>query len=137
MARETAVPPPVFYRSLREFLRQLPVVSQRFWILVVATGVVSGLGAVALLELLDLVKRLAWGDGSTILAAFAASTPARRVVVPALGGLLVTAAMLVVKRRLGGHGTSGIIEAIWVHQGRLQLGRAGRRGGYRPSTSGV
>jgi chloride channel protein, CIC family len=127
-ATETAAPP-VFYRSLREFLRQLPLVSQRFWILVVATGVISGLGSVFLLELLNVVKRLAWGDsGTTMLAAFAAASPARRVVVPALGGLLVTAAMLLVKRRLGGHGTSGIIEAIWVHQGRLQLGRALLRG---------
>ncbi|MFL5274610.1 MAG: chloride channel protein [Anaeromyxobacteraceae bacterium] len=127
-ATETAAPP-VFYRSLREFLRQLPLVSQRFWILVVATGVISGLGSVFLLELLNVVKRLAWGEGAaTPLAAFAAASPVRRVAVPALGGLIVTAAMLLVKRRLGGHGTSGIIEAIWVHQGRLQFGRALLRG---------
>jgi len=118
----------VFYRSLREFLAQLPVVSQRFWLLVVATGIVSGLGSVALLELLEFVKRIAWGQGPTILATFAQASPARRVIVPALGGLLVTLAGLVVKRRLGGHGTAGIIEAIWIHQGRLQLGRALLRG---------
>jgi len=118
----------VFYRSLREFLAQLPVVSQRFWLLVVATGIVSGLGSVALLELLELVKRIAWGPGPTLLATFAQASPARRVIVPALGGLLVTLAGLVVKRRLGGHGTAGIIEAIWIHQGRLQLGRALLRG---------
>ncbi len=118
----------MFYRSLREFLAQLPVVSQRFWLLVVATGVVSGLGSVALLELLALVKHLAWGEGPTLLATFSQASPARRVIVPALGGLLVTLAGLVVKRRLGGHGTAGIIEAIWIHQGRLQLGRALLRG---------
>jgi len=126
--RETAAPPPVFYRSFREFLAQLPGVSQRFWVLVVATGVVSGLGSVLLLSLLSAVKDLAWGPGETLLSSFAHASPTRRVVVPALGGLLVTAAMLVVKRRLGGHGTAGIIEAIWVHQGRLQLGRAVLRG---------
>lgn len=118
----------MFYRSLREFLAQLPVVSQRFWLLVVATGVVSGLGSVALLELLALVKHLAWGEGPTLLATFSRASPARRVIVPAIGGLLVTLAGLVVKRRLGGHGTAGIIEAIWIHQGRLQLGRALLRG---------
>ena len=125
---EPASTSPVFYRSLREFLAQLPVVSQRFWLLVVATGIVSGLGSVALLELLRLVTRVAWGEGTTLLETFVRASPARLVIVPALGGLLVTLAGLVVKRRLGGHGTAGIIEAIWIHQGRLQLGRALLRG---------
>ncbi len=121
--RETAAPA-VFYRSVREFLGLLPGVTQRFWILVVATGVISGLGSVALFALLDAVKAVAWGGGATVLAAFARASLARRVAIPALGGVLVTCAMLLVKRRLGGHGTSGIIEAIWVHRGRMQLGRA-------------
>jgi CIC family chloride channel protein len=119
-----AAAPPVFYRSFREFLGQLPGISRRFWILVVATGVISGLGSVALLALLALVKRVAWAGGESVLAGFQAASPARRIVVPVLGGLLVTAASMLVKRRLGGHGTSGIIEAIWVQQGRLRLGRA-------------
>jgi len=127
-ARETAAPPPVFYRTFREFLAQLPGVSQRFWVLVVAVGVISGLGSVLLLELLATITRLAWDGGRTVLVAFMQASPTRRVVVPFLGGLLVTGAMLVRRRRLGGHGTAGIIEAIWVHQGRLQFGRALLRG---------
>ncbi len=124
---ETTVPP-VFYRSFREFLGHLPGISRRFWILVVATGIISGLGSVALLALLELVKRLAWGGGEAgVLAAFRAATPLRLVLVPILGGLLVTAASFAGKRRLGGHGTAGIIEAIWVQQGRLRLGRAALR----------
>ncbi len=119
---------PIYYRSLREFLRQMPGASQRFWVLVVATGVVSGLGAVGLLALLGLVKRLAWGGAGTILAAFAASSPTRRIAVPAIGGAVVAATMLLVRGRLGGHGTSGIIEAIWVRQGRMPLGRSLLRG---------
>jgi CIC family chloride channel protein len=126
--RESAAPPQVFYRSFHEFLTQLPGVSQRFWVLVVATGAVSGLGSVLLLALLSLVNGLAWGGGETLLAAFTRASPLHRVVVPAAGGLLVTGAMLIVRRRLGGHGTAGIIEAIWVHQGRLQAGRAFLRG---------
>ena len=125
---ERAAERPIYYRSLREFLRQLPGVSKRFWVLVVATGVVSGLGAVGLLALLGAVKRLAWGNAPTILAAFAASSPTRRIAVPAIGGALVTLAMLLVRGRLGGHGTSGIIEAIWVQQGRMPLGRSLLRG---------
>jgi chloride channel protein, CIC family len=118
----------IYYRSLREFLRQLPGASQRFWVLVVATGVVSGLGAVGLLALLKLVKRLAWGGAPTFLAAFAASSPARRIAVPAIGGALVSVVMLLVRGRLGGHGTSGIIEAIWAQRGRMPLGRSLLRG---------
>lgn len=120
--------PQVFHRGLREYLSQLPGVSQRFWILVVATGVVSGLGAVALLEILSFASALAWGRAPTLLEGFLRASPARRVLVPALGGLLVTLAMLAYRRRLGGHGTAGIIEAVWVHEGRLPLGRALFRG---------
>ena len=127
-AGEAAAPPPVFYRTFREFLTQLPGVSQRFWVLVVAVGVIAGLGSQLLLDLLALVTRLAWNGGRTGLEAFERATPMQRVAVPALGGLLVTGAMMAVSRRLGGHGTAGIIEAIWVHQGRLQLGRALLRG---------
>jgi chloride channel protein, CIC family len=119
---------PIYYRSLQEFLRQLPGASQRFWVLVVATGVVSGLGAVGLLALLNLVKRLAWGDAATFAAAFAASSPGRRIAVPAVAGCLVAAMMLLVRGRLGGHGTSGIIEAIWLQRGRLPLQRSLLRG---------
>jgi chloride channel protein, CIC family len=127
-ARETASPTPVFYRSFREFLAQLPGASQRFWVLVVAVGIISGLGSVLLLALLAAVTHLGWDGGGNILAGFMRASPLHRIVVPALGGLLVTAAMMAVRRRLGGHGTAGIIEAIWVHQGRLQLGRATLRG---------
>ena len=80
----TATPPPVFYRSAREFLRQLPGVQQRFWLLVVATGAIAGLAAAGLLDLLDLLKRLAWGDGAadrTVLESFEAASPLRRVLV--------------------------------------------------------
>lgn len=126
---DATAPAPVFYRSFREFLAHLPGASQRFWILVLATGAISGLGSVLLLDLLAATRRIAWGDGANFFETVARASTGRRVLVPALGGLLVTVAMLMVRRRLGGHGTSGIIEAIWVHQGRLQLGRALLRGG--------
>jgi CIC family chloride channel protein len=130
LATRTA-PPPVFYRSVREFLRQLPGVQQRFWLLVVATGAVTGLAAAGLLELLDLLKRIAWGDSAasqTVLESFEAASPLRRILVPAAAGLLITAVGFLYPRPIAGHGTAGIIEAIWVHKGRLALGRALLRG---------
>jgi CIC family chloride channel protein len=130
LAREAAAPP-VFYRSVREFLRQLPGVQQRFWLLVVATGAIAGLGAAGLLELLDAVKRLAWGQasaGQTFIGAVAHASSLRRVLVPTLAGLVITAVGFFYSRPIAGHGTAGIIEAIWVHKGRLALGRTLLRG---------
>jgi CIC family chloride channel protein len=123
--------PPVFYRSAREFLRQLPGIQQRFWLLVVATGAVTGLAAAGLLEALEIVRRLAWGQAGatqTVLGAVEAAGPLRRVLVPALAGAVITAVGLFYARPIAGHGTAGIIEAIWVHKGRLALGRTLLRG---------
>ncbi len=120
--------PPVFYRTLREFLRTLPGARQRFWMLVIATGALSGLGAGALLAVLDLVQRLAWPRAESFALAVAAASPLRRVLVPTAGGLLVSAAFFAWRRLEGGHGTARILEAIW-HRGReLSLGRTLVRG---------
>jgi chloride channel protein, CIC family len=126
-----AIPPPVFYRSVREFLRQLPGIQQRFWLLVVATGAIAGLAAAGLLELLDIIKRLAWGPapaGVSFLGVVAGSSPLRTILVPALAGAVITAVGFFYPRPIAGHGTAGIIEAIWVHKGRLALGRTLLRG---------
>jgi CIC family chloride channel protein len=115
--------PPLFFRSLRDFFRVLPSAAQRFWVLVIATGALSGLGAGALLLVLRVVQRLAWPASESFVGAVEASTPLRRVLVPALAGLGVGLAVLVARRPLGGYGTARIIEAIW-HRGRtMRLGR--------------
>jgi CIC family chloride channel protein len=120
--------PPLFFRSLRDFLRVLPAAAQRFWILVIATGFLSGLGSGVLLWLLSLVQRLAWPSAGSFVTAVGVSSPARRVLVPAAAGVLVSISMLVWPRLRGGHGTARIIEAIW-HRGReLSLTRALLRG---------
>jgi chloride channel protein, CIC family len=42
----------------------------RFWVAVLLTGVGTGIGAAALIRLLELVQRLAWnGSGTNILDA--------------------------------------------------------------------
>ncbi|BDG07927.1 chloride channel protein [Anaeromyxobacter paludicola] len=126
--RGTVLRRPVFYHSVGEFLRQLPRVAQRFWLLVVLTGAVGGLGSVLLLRLLELVKLLAWPGGETYLGSVEGAPPLQRVLVPGLAGLLITGVSFFTHRPLGGHGTAGIIEAIWVQRGRLPLGRALLRG---------
>jgi CIC family chloride channel protein len=120
--------PPLFFRSLRDFLRVIPNAAQRFWVLVIATGVLSGAGAGALLAGLRLVQRVAWPEGDTFVGAVEASTPLRRVAVPVLAGVAVSLLAIVSRLPLAGHGTARIIEAIW-HRGReLVLGRTLARG---------
>lgn len=120
--------PPLFFRSLRDFLRVLPGAAQRFWVLVIATGALAGLGAGGLLAALRLVQRLAWPRSETFVGAVEAATPLHRIAVPAIAGLVIGLAALLLRRPLGGHGTARIIEAIW-HRGReLALGRALVRG---------
>ncbi len=120
--------PPLFFRSLRDFLRVLPGAAQRFWVLVIATGALAGIGAGALLTALRLVQRLAWPRAETFVGAVETASPLRRIVVPAIAGLVIATVGLLSRRPLGGHGTARIIEAIW-HRGReLALGRALVRG---------
>jgi CIC family chloride channel protein len=120
--------PPLFFRSLRDFLRVLPGAAQRFWVLVIATGALAGLGAGGLLAVLRLVQRLSWPEAQTFVAAVEASSPLRRVLVPALAGAGVGVIALLLRRPLGGHGTARIIEAIWNRGRELALGRALVRG---------
>ncbi len=114
----------MFYRSLREFFRDLPREARRFWLLVMATGVAAGIVAAGFLHLLWIVQLLSWPRAPTYLAAIESAGDVRRVVVPTLAGLLVTGLWLLTRRKLSGHGTPGVIEAIWLKEGRLSLPRA-------------
>jgi CIC family chloride channel protein len=132
-ASSSSVRPPsaprVFYRSFLDFLRDLSSSAQRFWLLVIATGLLSGLGAVFLVHLLRLVQGLVWHPGEAGHdASDMAASPVARLVVCAAGGILVTAVSLIMRRPLGGHGTSGVIEAIWLKAGHLPFGRSLVRG---------
>ena len=126
--RSAGAAPPLFFRSFRDFIRVLPGAAQRFWVLVIATGALSGLGAGALLLVLRVVQRHAWPAAETFVGAVEAAPPLQRIAVPVLAGLLVAAVTLAIRQPLGGHGTARIIESIW-HRGReLPLVRTVLRG---------
>jgi len=120
--------PRLFYRSLLEFVRDLPGSQKRFWILVILTGLAGGLGAVVLLGVLNFVQSLAWPHGATFLESVREATPFRRVFVPTLAGVLVAIAALIIREPLRGHGTAGVIEAIWAKEGKVPLVRTLIRG---------
>jgi CIC family chloride channel protein len=120
--------PRLFYRSLLEFIRDLPGTAKRFWLLVIATGLASGLGAVVLLEILNAVQRWAWPAGDSFLDAVRGASPLRRVLVTVAAGLVVVLASSFMGEAHGGHGTASVIEAIWVRSGRLPFFRTLIRG---------
>jgi CIC family chloride channel protein len=112
------VRPRVFYDTLSSYLRGLTPISRRFWLLVPCTGAIAGLFAVGGVHFLHAVQTLAWGSSHSLLAATSSASPARRFLIPVLGGALVC---LVEWLRRGpeGHGTSQIVEAIWVRRGKV------------------
>jgi len=115
--------PRLFYRSLIDFVRDLPKGAKRFWVLVLLTGLLGGLGAVLLLHLLRLVQNLAWASGSTFAESVESSPAWQRVLVPSLGGVVVTLMTLVLSEPLRESGTAGVIESIWTKSGRLPFFR--------------
>ncbi len=90
----------------------------RFWCLVPVTGIAAGLAAGLLVLLLHAVQRLAWGEGDAgFLRAVEAASPAQRVGVLALGGLVAGLGRLAIRHE-GTH-AGGFTAAIWFRAGRL------------------
>jgi chloride channel protein, CIC family len=91
----------------------------RFWLAVLLIGVSTGLGAVALTRLLELVQRLAWkGSGTDILNAARQASFTRDVVVLMSAGLLTGIGQFVLKRLSSGNGID-TTAAIWFYAGRM------------------
>src|SRR5512146_941161 len=101
--RAGAGAPPLCFRSFRDFIRVLPGAAQRFWVLVIATGLLSGIGAGVLLYILRVVQGLAWPQAEGgFVARVEAASPRHRVLVPAAAGLIVCAIGLIARRPLAG-----------------------------------
>ena len=90
-----------------------------FWLAVVLTGVGTGIGAAALMKLLQLVQRLVWGgSGTDILQAAQAAGPWRHIFVLVGAGLVTGVGQLLLKHLPRGSG-SDVTAAIWFHGGRI------------------
>jgi len=95
--------------------------SLRFWGLVIAIAVGTGLAAAGFVALLKLVERLAWNrTANHLLAGISAASPTRLVLVLVCAGVIAAAGTFVL-RRLGGSGGGEISEAIWLGRARLEL----------------
>ncbi len=105
-------------RLLAASLRGLLPEEKRYWLLVPVIGIVAGLVAVLLVHILSDIQSLAWGDINEI----GQTSPARRVLVLVLGGVFVSAALMIWKRQTAFKGTAGLIESLAVGGGRIPLG---------------
>jgi chloride channel protein, CIC family len=91
----------------------------RFWLLVLALGVVSGASASLLIALLNLVEHLSFGGRpATYLLAVHVAPPWRHIAVLMLAAAIVVVGLMV----LGNMSTSGgteVSEALWLRRGRV------------------
>jgi chloride channel protein, CIC family len=111
--------------------------SGRFWALVGGLGVLTGLGASALMGLLRLAEHLAYGfHARSFLAAAEAVSGVHRVLVLLLAGLLVGLGALLM-RRLWTSGGTEVSEALWLRGGRLALLPSLARGALSVVTVGM
>jgi chloride channel protein, CIC family len=91
----------------------------RFWLAVVLTGISTGIGAIVLTRLLELVQHVVWrGSGTNIIQAAQGATPMRHIVV-LLGAAVVTGAGQLTLKRLSSANGIDTTEAIWFTAGRM------------------
>ncbi|HEY2005809.1 MAG TPA: chloride channel protein [Solirubrobacteraceae bacterium] len=93
----------------------------RFWLLIVFLGVVTGLVASALMGILRLTQRLAYGShGRSFAADVLATTGRHRFEILLLAGLIVGIAAILFRLRPTTAATE-VSEALWLRRGRLAL----------------
>lgn len=106
------------------FFRNRPLGEKRFLVLVLLTGLLTGLAAVGLVRLLAMVQKLFWGAGRDLVAQAQELPAMHRLLAPAIGGLLVGIVLLLARKARRSQGTAGIIEAVASGKGNLPAGPA-------------
>jgi H+/Cl- antiporter ClcA len=93
--------------------------SARFWVLIGALGVSTGVAASALMGLLKLVQHLSFGYHSGPFLDGVRAAPGWRHVAALLAAAVVVIVGLPLLGRLGGSGGSEVSEALWLGRARL------------------
>lgn len=89
----------------------------RFWIAAVLTGIATGLGAIALTRLLEVVQHWLW-PGHTLLDGAMAASAQRHLLVLLGAGVVTAVGQALLKQLTSGNGID-TTAAIWFHAGRL------------------
>ena len=106
------------WRWARVWLRSSFLPEQNYLIiLAVVVGIVTGLGSVGFIYVLEMVADFARGPVATALSGFGA---AQLVLLPALGGLLVGPIVHRFAREAKGHGVPEVMTALATHGGRIR-----------------
>jgi CIC family chloride channel protein len=92
----------------------------RLLLLAAVVGVVAGLGAIAVQELISLIQWVFWGSRGDILQSATGAAGWRIVLVPALGGLLVGPLVWFLARDASGHGVPEVVQALLMRGGRIR-----------------
>ena len=86
-------------------------------ILAVLVGILTGLGSVGFIYVLEFVADFARGPVSSLLSAFG---PAQLVLLPTLGGLLVGPIVYRFAREAKGHGVPEVMTSLASHGGHIR-----------------
>lgn len=100
--------------------------------LIPAVGVVVGVASLGIAYLIHLLTDVLWGDGHDLVRAALASPASQRVLIPAAGGATLGVLGLVLRVKMRGHGTAGIMEALALKNGLVSLRRE-----YPGTASGI
>jgi CIC family chloride channel protein len=94
-------------------------IAARFWLAVIGTGAVAGIGAAVLTRLLEIVQRLVWGgNGTNLLESAEHATFANHVLALLAAGAITGLGQIVLRRLSSGNGID-TTAAIWFYAGRL------------------
>lgn len=106
------------WRWAKVWLRASFLPEQNYLIVLsVVVGVLTGLGSVCFIYVLDGVAAFARGPVAGVLSRFG---PAQLVLLPALGGLLVGPIVNRFAREAKGHGVPEVMTALALHGGRIR-----------------
>jgi H+/Cl- antiporter ClcA len=93
--------------------------ASKFWLAVIGTGAVAGIGAAALTRLLEAVQKLAWGgNGRDLLASAERATLVNYLIALLTAGVITGFGQIVLSRLCSGNGID-TTAAIWFYAGRL------------------
>jgi CIC family chloride channel protein len=110
--------------------------SARFWLVLLATAVATGLLGALMMAVLHAVQHLAFGyRGGSFGAAVARAGSERRVLALIVGGAVVGPAWFLVRRLSSG--SSDVDDAVWTGTGRLGFRRSLATGVVSEAAVGV
>jgi CIC family chloride channel protein len=91
-----------------------------FFLLIPVSGLAAGGLGLLVTAGIQALQRLLWGRAGGLLEAAKAAPSWQRIAAPVVGGVLVGLVIWLGRSRVGGHGTSSLIEAVALQNGRVE-----------------